>query len=333
MNLPLSFNALAIEKPGSPVTLVRKTVETLEHDEVLIRVHYASINKMDPVMAQMNLFQLPTPYVLGFDFSGEVVQIGDQGTFKVGDLVFGNTNIGGCFAEYLVAKQGTVLGRGYVPAQDASTFGIAYITAYDSMVIAGAIGRHRGKTIYIAGAAGGVGHFATQIAKLYGLKVIGSASKQKSLELLKKLNVDYVLDYSRQDLVKEILNLTGGRGADVVFDSTLSGDSYKVSTAVVASGGEYIRLGTPSQLKAFGIPDMTDVVEARGARLLFADGTQANKLVAGLEQAVRWYEAGKLKPLVTQVVRFGASELQGAFEAFVAGATNVGKVVVRCGKE
>lgn len=330
MNFPLSFNALAIEKPGSPVTLVRKTVENLEQDEVLIRVNYASINKMDPLMGQVNLFQLPTPYVLGFDFSGEVVHVGGKGTFKVGDLVFGNTNIGGCFAEYLVAKQGAVLGRGRVPAQDASTFGIAYSTAYDCVVIAGDIGRHRGKTIYIAGAAGGVGHFATQIAKLHGLKVIGTASKKNSLELLQKLEVDHILDYSRQDVVKEILTLTAGRGADVVFDSTHSRDSYKVSTAVVASGGEYIRLGTPVQLKAFGIPDMTDVVEGRGARLLFADGTQTGKLVEGLEQAVRWYEEGRLKPHVTQVVPFDPAELQRAFEGFGAGT---GKIVVRCEKE
>jgi len=330
MNFPLSFNALAIEKPGSSVTLVRKSVETLEQDEVLIRVNYSSINKMDPLMAQVNLFQLPTPYVLGFDFSGEVVQAGGQDTFKGGDLVFGNTSIGGCFAEYLVAKQGAVLGRGRVPAQDASTFGIAYRTAYDCAVIAGDIGRHRGKTIYIAGAAGGVGHFATQIAKIHGLKVIGSAGKKNSLELLQNLGVDHILDYSHQDLVKEILNLTGGKGVDVVFDSTHSGDSYKVSTAVIASGGEYIRLGTPSQLKAFGIPDLTDVVEARGARLLFADGTQTEKLVAGLEQAVKWYEARQLKPLVTQVVPFDPAELQRAFEGFGAGT---GKVVVRCGKE
>ena len=96
-----------------------------------------------------------------------------------------------------------------------------------------------------------------QIAKLFGLKVIGSAGKAASLDLLKRLNVDHIVDYSGLDLVQKIMNLTSGRGADLVYDSTYSQASYDVSAAVVASGGEYIRLGTPMQLKGFGIEDMT----------------------------------------------------------------------------
>ena len=58
---PISFNALAIEQLGSPVSLIKKTIETLGQDEVLVRVDYASINKMDPLMARANRFQLPAP--------------------------------------------------------------------------------------------------------------------------------------------------------------------------------------------------------------------------------------------------------------------------------
>ena len=112
---PISFNALAIEQLGSPVSLIKKTIETLGQDEVLVRVDYASINKMDPLMARANRFQLPAPYVLGFDFSGEVVEVGSEGGLKAGDQVFGNTGTGGCFAEYLVAKKQTVFPRGAVP--------------------------------------------------------------------------------------------------------------------------------------------------------------------------------------------------------------------------
>jgi NADPH2:quinone reductase len=201
MTLPISFNALAIEQPGAAVSLIKKTIESLGKDEVLVRVDYASINKMDPMMAHRNLYQLPAPYVLGFDFSGEVVQAGSEGGFKAGDPVFGNAAMGGCFAEYLVVKKDRVLPRGGVPAKEASTFGIAFLTAYESLVITGDIMRHRGETIYIAGAAGGVGHFAVQIAKLHGLKVIGSAGKAASLELLRRLQVDRVVDYSRQEVV------------------------------------------------------------------------------------------------------------------------------------
>lgn len=60
--LPLTFNALAIERPGAPVSLQRKTITALGEDEVLIRVGYASINSMDPKLAQRNIFNIPAPY-------------------------------------------------------------------------------------------------------------------------------------------------------------------------------------------------------------------------------------------------------------------------------
>jgi NADPH2:quinone reductase len=341
MNFPFSFKSLAIESPGSPVRPHQRTVESLNQDELLVRVHYASVNKMDPLMSHRNVFQLPQPYVLGFDFSGEVIQPGSAGQFKAGDQVFGGTLSGGCFAEYVVVRKESVLLRDSVPASEACAFGVAYITAFESLVMTGNAQARKGKSIYIAGAAGGVGHFATQIAKLHGMKVIGSAGKAETLDLLRKLHVDHVIDYARQDVVGEIMKLTGGKGTDIVYDSTYTQSSYNVSSAVVASGGEYIRLGTQQQMQSFGLEDMTKAVESRGAKMLIADPgryrsdplfkPRAQELDEGMKQAVRWYTEGKLKPLVTQVIPFDASALQRAFEDFLAGKNNVGKIVVRCG--
>jgi len=340
VNLPVTFRALVIEQPGKPVSLQRKTIASLGEDEVLIRVSYASINRMDPLLAQRNVFNLPAPYVLGFDFSGEVVRRGGSAGPRVGEQVFGTTIAGGGFAEYVVARNEYVLPRGTVPALEASALGIAYMTAYESMVVTGNIAGHSGTWIYISGAAGGVGHFATQMARLHGLKVIGSAGKAASLALLRQLQVDHVIDYSRQDVVGEIMKLTGGKGVPLVYDSTYMQSSYVQSAAVVASGGEYIRLGTPAQMTAFGLEDMTSVVESRGAKMLIGDPgryrtdplyqRQAQKLHDGQKQAVSWYEEGKLKPVITQTVPFDAAELQHAFEGFIAGTVNVGKVVVQC---
>jgi NADPH:quinone reductase-like Zn-dependent oxidoreductase len=342
LNLPISFNTLAIEQAGAPVSIQQKSIASLNDDEVLIRVSYASINKMDPALARMNAFHLPQPYVLGFDFSGEVAKIGGEGndTLKVGNQVFGRSSTGGCFAEYLVAKKENVLPSGTVPAPEASTYGIAYLTAYESLVITANIQQHKGKWIYVAGAAGGVGHFAAQIAKLYGLKVIGTAGKATSLNLLHRLHLDHVIDYSKQDVVQEVMSLTGGKGADLVYDSTYTQSSYAQSAAVVASGGEYIRLGTAEQLARTGAQDMRTLVEGRGAKMVIADlgrygadpryKTQTSKLVDGLRQAVSWYEEEKLKPVITETVPFEAAALQQAFEAFLKGINNVGKVVVKC---
>ncbi len=87
-----------------------------------------------------------------------------------------------------------------------------------------------------------MGHFAAQIAKLNGLKVIGSASKPASLQLLRQLGLGAVVDYSKQDVVAEVLRITGGKGAEVVNDSTYRQASYTQSTAVVAAGGPAIHV-------------------------------------------------------------------------------------------
>ena len=299
---------------------------------------------MDPALARMNFFNLPTPYVLGFDFSGEVVELGGEGGgLRVGDRVFGKTGAGGCFAGYIVTKQENALPRGAVPAAEASTFGIAFLTAYESLVIKGALqphagDRHKERWIYVAGAAGGVGHFAAQIAKICELKVIGSAGKAASLDLLRKLRVDHIIDYSKQDVAGEIMRVTGGKGVDIVYDSTYSAASHTQSAAVIAAGGDYIRLGTAAQMARVGAADVTAVVEGRGAKMIIGDlgrysadpvyQAQTSRLMDGLKQAVSWYEEGKLKPVITQTVPFDAAALQQTFEGF--GTNNVGKVVVRC---
>lgn len=340
MYLPLSFRALVIEQAGQPVSMQSRTISSIPDDEVLIHIHYASINKMDPGLARVNVFNFPLPYVLGFDFSGEIVGLGTncRDAFKVGDEVFGRSLIGGCFAEYVLAKAQNIVSRGPVPAPEASTLGVAYLTAYEALVITGDIEQHSGKTIYVAGAAGGVGHFAAQIAKLYGLKVIGSAGKAASIQLLEELELDHIVDYTRQDVAQEILSLTVGKGVDLVFDSTYAQSSYTQSAAVIASGGVYIRLGTEAQLARSGAEDMRAVVEGRGATMVVADLgrygrdplylAQASKLTDGLKQAVSWYKDGQLRPVITETVPFEASALQLAFERFLEGSNNVGKVVL-----
>jgi len=201
---------------------------------------------------------------------------------------------------------------GFAAKVDYRWLGIACLTAYESLAIATDLGQHKGKWIYVAGAGGGLGHFAAQIAKLNGLKVIGSASKPASLQLLRQLGLEAVVDYSKQDVVAEVLRITGGKGAEVVHDSTYRQASYMRSTAVVAAGGEYIRLASDIQMKRFGLVDLTKVVEERGARMTIADLGRYNTdpqfmprwpLVAqGLHRAVEWCEAGMLKPIVTRVI-------------------------------
>jgi NADPH2:quinone reductase len=199
-----------------------------------------------------------------------------------------------------------------------------------------------GERIDIAGAGGGLGHFAVQMAKIHALKVIGSAGKSTTMDLLRPLGADPVVDYSKGDLAEEILILTDGRGVDVVYDSTDSPSSHRQSSAVTASGGEYIRRGTSAQLRRFASLDLSSEVEARGGMkiigylarfstdLEFQTPKARASVIQGLKQAVRWTEERKLKAEITRTVPLDPLSLQRAFEAFSRGEIDMDELAVRC---
>jgi len=159
----------------------------------------------------------------------------------------GISSAGGCFAEYVVVKRWQTTLQGGIPDAEASTYGTAYISGALRAMVMAHFSSRSGQTIFIPGGAGGVGHFVVQLAKVHRLRVIASASKPAGLDLLRKLGADVVLDYSKQDVVAEVLAATGGKGADLVYDTVCALSSFQQSAAVVRSGGQWMFLGQLSQ--------------------------------------------------------------------------------------
>ena len=100
VTLPITFRAIGSPTVGGPLQEVTRTVTALQPDELLVRVHYASVNSMDAkiAFAPANIFQLPLPLVVGYDYSGVVVALGTEGAFAgeveaitLGSSVFGST--------------------------------------------------------------------------------------------------------------------------------------------------------------------------------------------------------------------------------------------------
>ena len=172
LTLPLSFTSLSVTELGQPIEPVTRTITALSPEEIIARVHYASINPMDSKLQQENFFQLPMPLALGFDFSGVVEAVGSGvSDLAVGDEVFGFSPSGGCYAEYVKVPRMSVAKRGEVPLREAAAYGIAYPSAYEPLFMVDDMSKRKGQTIYVAGGAGGVGHFAVQLAKAHGLTV------------------------------------------------------------------------------------------------------------------------------------------------------------------
>jgi NADPH:quinone reductase-like Zn-dependent oxidoreductase len=344
VSFPLTYRALGNEDLTASLLVVHKTIDSLGADEVLIRVTHSSINFMDPMLQRRNIFQLPLPMVLGFDFAGEVAALGsgDNGDLTVGAKVMGGAARGGGYGEYVVVPKTHVALRKEVPSAQASTFGVAFGTAYEGVEMEMNIAEHKGKTILIPGAAGGCGHFAAQLAKRAGLKVIGTTSKPAGVALLKELGVDHVIDYGKQDVAKEVMAITGGKGADLVWDSTYLRSSLEQSAALVAKGGLWCLLGTAQQRRMGGITDydgLLQIARDRGATATFSDyarwhvpGTPQSESRPDIRREVmrigmQYWQEGSVKPRVTKEVPFDATALQQTFDTWKD--CNVGKIVVK----
>ena len=224
-----------------------------------------------------------------------------------------------------------------MPEPEASAANSTYLSAYEPLIMTTDIRTRAGQTIFIPGGAGGVGHFAVQLAKAYGLRVIASASKPAGVELLEKLRADVVIDYSKQDVAVEVMKATNDRGADVVYDATYAPSSMKQSAAVVAKGGQWIRLGQwmhgPSELG----PEVEAIVAHRGATVLIGDvGRYARdnvytakvpQLMEGLREVRQLYADGLVRPCVTATVPLEAGAVEKALQDLPKSA--VGRWVVK----
>lgn len=247
------FRAIRFHEYGGSDRLVLETLPrpALKANEVLVEVHFAGVNPVDWKIRggyYKNFMPVPLPSTPGTDFSGVVAEIGSEvKNLTKGQAVFGIA--AGTYAEYAIAKAGDI-----VPKPDnlsfemAATVPVASLTAWKAVEDAGV---KSGQTVVIQGAAGGVGLFAVQFARLKGAKVIGIASTD-NLAFVKALGADEVVDYKKGSVESAI------KGADVVID--LVGDeALERAYGLLKKGGILVTIaGQVSEEKAkeYGIRAM-----------------------------------------------------------------------------
>ncbi|KAG0326099.1 hypothetical protein BGZ99_010154 [Dissophora globulifera] len=215
------MKAIVIEKALTSVD--QMTVQTLpdpvaKKGEVVIDVKAAGLNFFDILQVQEK-YQIkpPYPYIPGAEFAGVITEIHPEAktTFKVGDRVFGSTQ--GCYAEKIACSP-----KGLLPIpknisfEQASGLFITYPTSYGALAVRAQL--KAGEWCLIHAAAGGVGLCAVQIAKALGAKVIATAGSQDKIDLALKNGADYGINYRDKDWAAQVLKITGGHGADVVYD-------------------------------------------------------------------------------------------------------------------
>ncbi|GGU43813.1 quinone oxidoreductase family protein [Lentzea flava] len=223
-------------------------VPSIRANEVLIRNEAAGINFADTERRRGRYYPVatPLPYVLGGEFSGVVVAVGDEVSgVHVGDRVFGITHPArsGCYAQYVAAPAGEVFplpsGLGFA---EATALLVQGLTAY--LMLRDGVRLMKNDSVLVLAAAGGVGSLVVQLARIMGAgQVVGAASTPEKRQLVLDLGADSVVDYSQPRWHTEVLRTTGDRGVDAVMLSG-GGEMFTEATASLAPFGRLAVYGT-----------------------------------------------------------------------------------------
>jgi len=210
---------------------------TYHATEVLIKIEAASVNPIDwKIRKGMLRFIVPLkfPAILGFDISGEVIAVGNKVTkFKVGDSVFGWSNLRGGqgYAQYIALDEQNILNRPWtLSAFEAAGAPLAGETALQVLRDYGKV--KAGQEVLIIGAAGGVGLFAMQLAKIFGAKITAVCGGH-SIPLVKSLGADHIIDYQKESLP------ASSNSYDLIFDA-VSKHSFEKTKHLLKPSGIYV---------------------------------------------------------------------------------------------
>jgi NADPH:quinone reductase-like Zn-dependent oxidoreductase len=331
-----------ITKYGAPeVIQIREAPDPVPGDgDVRIAVRAAGVNFAD-IMARLGLYpDAPKPpLVVGYEVAGIVDAVGPNVTdVRVGDRVMALTKFGG-YATAVVTHASFVFP---VPSGlsdvEAAAVPVNYVTALIALYRMANVAR--GETVLIYGAGGGVGIAATQLAKLRGATVIGTASSSK-IAAIQALGVDHPIDRQHADVSAEVRRLTSGRGADVILDS-IGGSSFGVSYRLLAPLGRLVIFGVSSlaagprrrilhtlwtlaRMPAFR--PMSLMNQNRGVFGLNLGHLwdQRHHLHAVMELLLEEISAGRLRPIVAQTFPL---ERTADAQRYMQSRSNVGKVVL-----
>lgn len=262
--------------------------------EVLVKVFATSVNPLDYQVRRGDYKnELELPVITGHDVSGEIVEVGPGvENFKVGDEVYYTPEIfngPGSYAQFHVANEAII---GLKPKNlshlEAATLPLAAGTAWEMLVTRAQLKINQ--SILVHGGAGGVGIPTIQIAKAMGATVFTTARKAHH-EFLLELGADHVIDYENKNYIDSILNLTDGKGVDVVID-TIGGNTLSDSGKILAQMGQVVTI--------VDIEKPQNLIEAWGknASYHFVFTRQNRNKLDELTQLV---ENNKLRPVLKKV--------------------------------
>jgi NADPH2:quinone reductase len=295
--------------------------------QIVVDVAAAGINFPD-LLSIAGTYQVktPTPFVPGNEAAGTVLSVGaGVQQFTPGDRVIVATR-GGAFAERCVAyERMTIALPAELDVTQGAGFSVTYGTSYHALQQRAQL--QAGETLLVLGAAGGVGIAAVQIGKALGARVIAAASTDAKLEFARAAGADDLINYSTASLRDSVRDLTGGDGADVVYDPVggeLAGQAFRA----LAWHGRYLVVGFASgDIPAFAA-NIALLKEASVQGVWWGTWAEKNPALqaANMQALAQMLTAGKLAPQTSE--SYALHDFRSAFAA-ITERRALGKVVLQ----
>lgn len=298
------MKAVLVEELGGVEKLVYKDHEIGPAGPgcVIISVKYAGVNFPDTLIIQGKYqFKPELPFAPGGEVAGIIKEVGPDVTeFKIGDRVVSGTSWGGFAEEVQGFASNTHKLPDEVSFQDGATVLMTHGTAIHALRDRAKL--QKGETLAILGAAGGVGTAAIQLGKEMGAKVIACASSDEKLSFCKALGADALHKYSPANIKSALKGLTGGRGADVIFDA-VGGPYAEQAFRGIAPMGRYLVIGfasgqvpsIPLNLPLLKSASITGVFWGN----FFRNFPEENK--SKIRDLLGMVKSGKISPVVDEV--------------------------------
>lgn len=300
------MKAVRFHQTGGPEVLVYEDVPdpTPNQGEVLIRIEAAGVNFADVMRRRGDEYPDPSPppFTLGVEVAGTVAAVGTGVTsVEAGSLVFATTGAGG-YAQFICVPEAAVVPvPSGINAAQATTLVVQGLTAALSLRRSARL--VAGESVLVEAAAGGVGSFAVQLAKLCGAgKVIAAASTPEKRAIAERLGADVSVDYLAPNWADKVRELTNGRGADVVLEAT-GGETLSQALKAMAPFGRMVVYGQSSGKTAvvnpwhLTVPNQSVTGFYLGAFLAFPDLINST-----LAEIIGYVMAGKLSLQVGTVL-------------------------------
>ncbi len=331
-----TMKAIKFYEYGEPDVLKYEDVEkpTPGPGQVLVKVEAVGINFADTMRRRNNYLEhTEVPHILGGEIAGTVEEVGPD---VAGQLMPNGLEVkegmrvlavvGQAYAQYALVPARQVFPiPASLDAATAVTIPVQGVTAYDILKLSGRLAA--GESVLVHAAAGGVGIYSVQLAKLMGAgKVIATASTDAKLELARSLGADEVINYTTEtEWPKRVREMTDGKGVDVILEM-VGGEVFKQNFKCLALFGRVVIFGVASQETPTLNPTQLMYRNHSVIGYWLVNTMSRPKLFAqAMNELVGWVNEGKLKAIVEHT--FPLSETAAA-HTMLEGRQTIGKVVL-----